>query len=295
MNTKRNILIAFLLNLIFSVFEFFGGIISGSSAILSDAVHDFGDALSIGVSFFLERKSKREADEKYTFGYTRYSILGSIITTLVLLIGSCLVVYGAVRRLIDPSEINYNEMILFAVIGVVVNLSAALITRKGESLNQRAVNLHMLEDVLGWFVVLAAAIIMRFTDITYLDPLTSIAISLFIIYHALLNLKSSFEILLGKCPSSINFQNVKSELQKLDGVNEIKLLQIWSLDENNVCAILKLTYDHANSRLKDEIRNILIGSGVTQPTIELLDENEDGSVYHFKTERNELHHHHHHH
>ncbi len=295
MNTKRNILIAFLLNLIFSVFEFFGGIISGSSAILSDAVHDLGDALSIGVSFFLERKSKREADEKYTFGYTRYSILGSIITTLVLLIGSCLVVYGAVRRLIDPSDINYNEMILFAVIGVVVNLSAALITRKGESLNQRAVNLHMLEDVLGWFVVLAAAIIMRFTDITYLDPLTSIAISLFIIYHALLNLKSSFEILLGKCPRSINSQNVKSELQKLDGVNEIKLLQIWSLDENNVCAILKLTYDHANSRLKDEIRNILIGSGVTQPTIELLDENEDGSVYHFKTERNELHHHHHHH
>ncbi|MBP3387863.1 MAG: cation transporter [Clostridia bacterium] len=293
MNTKRNILIAFLLNLIFSVFEFFGGIISGSSAILSDAVHDLGDALSIGVSFFLERKSKREADEKYTFGYTRYSILGSIITTLVLLIGSCLVVYGAVRRLIDPSEINYNEMILFAVIGVVVNLSAALITRKGESLNQRAVNLHMLEDTFGWFVVLAAAIIMRFTDITYLDPLTSIAISLFIIYYALLNLKSSFEILLGKCPSSINFQNVKSELQKLDGVNEIKLLQIWSLDENNVCAILKLTYDHANSRLKEKIRNILIGSGVTQPTIELLDENEDGSVYHFKTERNELHHHHH--
>ena len=77
MNTKRNILIAFLLNLIFSVFEFFGGIISGSSAILSDAVHDLGDALSIGVSFFLERKSKREADEKYTFGYTRYSIHGS--------------------------------------------------------------------------------------------------------------------------------------------------------------------------------------------------------------------------
>ena len=180
MKTERNILIAFLLNLAFSIFEFFGGFFTGSVAIISDAVHDIGDAASIGASYFLEKKSKKQPDEHFTYGYARYSVIGSVITTLILLVGSLLVIYNAVLRIIHPTPINYGGMILFAIIGAAVNLLAALFTREGDSLNQKAVNLHMLEDVLGWLVVLVGAVIMRFTDIAIIDPLMSIGVAVFI-------------------------------------------------------------------------------------------------------------------
>ena len=177
MKTERNILIAFILNLAFSIFEFVGGIITGSVAIMSDAVHDIGDAASIGVSYLLEKKGEK------------YSLIGAFITTLTLLIGSCVTIYNAIGRLIDPTQINYDGMIVFAIVGVCVNLCAAYFTREGDSLNQKAVNLHMLEDVLGWIVVLVGAIVMRFTDFALLDPIMSIGVSAFILINALRNLK----------------------------------------------------------------------------------------------------------
>lgn len=180
MKTERNILIAFILNLAFSIFEFVGGIITGSVAIMSDAVHDIGDAASIGVSYFLEKKGEK------------YSIIGALITTITLLLGSIVTICNAIGRLIDPAKINYDGMILFAIVGVCVNLCAAFVTREGDSLNQKAVNLHMLEDVLGWIVVLVGAVVMRFTDFALLDPLMSIGVSAFILINAIRNLIEIF-------------------------------------------------------------------------------------------------------
>lgn len=177
MKTERNILTAFILNLAFSIFEFVGGIITGSVAIMSDAVHDIGDAASIGVSYFLEKKGEK------------YSIIGAFITTLTLLAGSIVTICNAIGRLINPAEINYDGMIVFAIVGVCVNLCAAFVTREGDSLNQKAVNLHMLEDVLGWIAVLIGAVVMRFTDFALLDPIMSIGVSLFILLNSLRNLK----------------------------------------------------------------------------------------------------------
>lgn len=177
MKTERNILIAFILNLAFSIFEFVGGIVTGSVAIMSDAVHDIGDAASIGVSYFFEKKGER------------YSLIGAFITTLTLLIGSSITIYNAICRLFAPTEIHYEGMIVFAIVGVCVNLCAAFVTREGDSLNQKAVNLHMLEDVLGWLVVLVGAIVMRFTDFSLLDPIMSIGVSAFILINAIRNLK----------------------------------------------------------------------------------------------------------
>lgn len=177
MKTERNILIAFILNLVFSIFEFVGGIITGSVAIMSDAVHDIGDAASIGVSYLLEKKGEK------------YSLIGAFIMTLTLLIGSIVTICNAIGRLIDPAKINYDGMIVFAIVGVCVNLCAAFVTSEGDSLNQKAVNLHMLEDVLGWIVVLVGAIVMRFTDFALLDPIMSIGVSIFILINALRNLK----------------------------------------------------------------------------------------------------------
>ena len=150
MKTERNILIAFILNLGFSIFELFGGIFTNSVAIISDSVHDMGDAISIGLSYFLEKKSKKDPDNNYTYGYIRYSVLGGLITTLILMVGSILVIYGAITRIIHPVDINYSGMIIFAIFGVIINFMAAYFTSRGDSINQRSVNLHMLEDVLGW-------------------------------------------------------------------------------------------------------------------------------------------------
>ena len=204
MKTEKNILIAFLLNLGFSIFEFIGGFITGSIAILSDSVHDLGDALSICLSYFLERKSKRKADDKHTYGYIRYSVLGGVITTTILLVGSILVIIGAIERLFEPVDINYDGMIIFAIVGVVLNFIAAYVTREGDSINQKAVNLHMLEDVLGWIVVLIGAIVMKFTDIGVLDSIMSIGVALFILINSVKNLKVVVDLFFSKQPDDIN-------------------------------------------------------------------------------------------
>ena len=185
MKTDKNILVAFLLNLSFSLFELIGGILTNSVAILSDAIHDFGDATSIGISYFLERKSHKAVDDTHTYGYLRYSVLGSLITTIILILGSGIMIKESVDRLFHPAPVNYNGMLVLAIIGLTVNFIAALVTRKGDSLNQKSVNLHMLEDVLGWAVVLIGAIIMRFTNIEILDSLMSVAVAIFILFSAI--------------------------------------------------------------------------------------------------------------
>ena len=203
MRTQKNILVAFILNVSFSIFELIGGVLTNSVAIISDSVHDIGDALSIGISYFLEKKSKKEPDDKYTYGYVRYSILGAVITTVILLVGSTFVIVNSIKRLINPVTINYNGMIIFAVFGVIINFLAAYFTKEGDSLNQKSVNLHMLEDVLGWVVVLIGAIIMKFTDISIIDAIMSILVSLFILINTIKNLKSIIDLFLEKIPNNI--------------------------------------------------------------------------------------------
>ena len=183
MKSDKNILIAFLLNLFFSVFEFIGGIITNSISIVSDSIHDFGDAISIGISYILEKVSKKKPNKKYTYGYLRYSVLGALITTIILLIGSILIIYNAIKRIMDPIDINYNGMILFAIVGVIVNFIAAKVTKHGHSLNQKSVNLHMIEDVLGWIVVLIGAVVMKFTDLSIIDPNLSVLVALYIFIY----------------------------------------------------------------------------------------------------------------
>lgn len=297
MKTEKNILIAFILNLLFSVFEFVGGTLTGSVAIISDAVHDIGDAASIGFSYFLERKSKKEPDEIYTYGYTRFSVMGSLITTVILLCGSVAVVYNAVARIISPVAIDYSGMILFAIIGASVNLFAAILTKDGHSLNQKAVNLHMLEDVLGWVVVLVGAIVMHFTDFAILDPIMSIGVSVFIFINAIKNLRKIENLFLEKIPSNIKIQEIKHHLCEIDGVLEVHHIHIWSIDGYNHYATMHVVTDGESSKIKENIRNELKEFNVVHVTLELESSDEHCHYQHCHTEIGEkcLHHHHHHH
>lgn len=274
MKTEKNIFFAFILNLAFSVFEFIGGVFTGSVAIISDAIHDIGDATSIGVAFFLEKKSKKQPDKKYTYGYARYSVIGSVLTTLILLLGSAMIIYNAVLRIISPTEINYNGMIIFAIVGVCVNLGAALLTRDGDSLNQKAVNLHMLEDVLGWVVVLVGAIVMRFTDFYIIDPLMSIGVAIFILINALKNLKEILDLFLEKTPRDISIDEIVEQICEVEGVLSVHHIHVWSMDGHNNYATMHVVVKGDTHTIKHNIRGELKEHGIGHATLEIETEDE---------------------
>lgn len=296
MKTEKNILIAFILNLAFSIFEFVGGIFTGSVAIMSDAVHDIGDAASIGVSYFLEKKSRKQPDEKFTYGYARYSVVGSVITTLILLVGSIMVIFNAAERIINPVEINYNGMLIFAVIGVIVNFGAAFVTRKGDSLNQKAVNLHMLEDVLGWIVVFVGGIVMRFTDFVIIDPILSIGVAVFILINAVKNLQEVLDLFLEKTPQGVSVEEIKEHILSLDGVIDVHHIHLWSMDGHSNYATMHIVTNAEPHEIKEAVREGLSEHGICHATLELEAEGEHCHEECCHTEAKAMpgHHHHHH-
>lgn len=295
MKTEKNILIAFLLNLFFSIFELVGGILTNSIAIISDAIHDFGDSLSIGISYFLEKKSKRKPDSKYTYGYSRYSILGAFITNSILIAGSILVIYNAIERIINPVEVKYHGMLGLAFAGMTINFCAAYFTKDGHSLNQKAVNLHMLEDVLGWFVVLVGAIIMNFTKIDIIDPILSILVALFVMVHAIKSFKEILDLFLVKIPSNIDINELKEHLEQINGVVGIHHIHIWSLDGVNNCATMHVItetsdYDNIKKMIKEEMSE----HGISHTTLEIENKDSDCDELECTTKEVKNHHHHHH-
>ena len=295
MKTDKNILIAFLLNLFFSVFELIGGIFTNSIAIISDAVHDFGDSLSIGISYFLEKKSKKKPDKKYTFGYTRYSVLGAIITNTILIIGSVIVIYNAIKRIIIPVEINHNGMIIFAIVGALVNFIAAYMTKEGDSLNQKAVNLHMLEDVLGWIAVLIGAIVIKLTNFNLIDPILSILVAIYILIHALKSYKKIFNLFLEKTPEEIEIDELKEHILNIKGVEGVHHIHIWSIDGYNHFATMHIVTDTKKvTELKKSIKEELSEHGISHTTIEIESKDECCDEEECCIKEHTVHHHHHH-
>lgn len=268
MKSQKKIFIAFLLNICFSTIELMGGILTHSIAILSDSMHDFGDSMSIGMSYLFEKKSKKKANNRYTYGYLRYSVLGGVITTFILLIGSGVVIYHAVDRCIHPIAINYNGVILLAMFGLIVNLVATYFTHGGESINQKAVNLHMLEDALGWVVVLLGSIIMRFTNWYIIDPILSIAVALFIIVNAIKNLLQILEIFLIKTPKNIDVVEIEENIKRIDGVIDVHHVHIWTLDGERHCATLHVVIPEQNIKIKEEVKKRLKLYGILHATVE---------------------------
>ena len=294
MKSNKSILLAFILNLAFSIFEFIGGTFTNSVAIISDSVHDLGDSLSLGISYFLERKSKKGPNEKYTYGYIRYSVLGSIITTIILIVGSIFVIYNAYERIWNPTIINYNGMILFAIVGVIINICAVYFTRRGDSLNQKAVNLHMLEDVLGWIIVLIGAVVIKFTELVVIDPIMSILVAIYIFMHAIKNLKVALYLFLEKTPNDINIEKIKEDLLKIKNIIDVHHIHIWSIDGYNNYATMHIVSDDDSIKVKQEVRNKLKEYKISHVTIEIENTKERCEDKYCHVENNEIAHHHHH-
>lgn len=235
---SKNIAVAFFLNLGFAVFEIVGGIYTNSVAITSDALHDFGDSISLGVSWYFEKIARRAPSSHFSYGLKRFSIIGAVINSLVLLTGSVIILFQTIPRLIDPTHSDAGGMFWFAIIGIAVNGVAMLRLRSGSSLNERAVSLHMLEDVLGWVAVLAGSIVMYFFDLPIIDPILSLAITIYILYNVYRNLRVAMRIVLQGVPLEIDPAEIESALGAIGGVVSVHDLHVWSMDsEYNVLSV----------------------------------------------------------
>lgn len=271
---SKNIAVAFFLNFSFTIIELVGGLLTNSIAILSDALHDFGDSFSLALSWYFEKISKRSPNKRFTYGYKRFSLVGAMINSVVLLVGSTIVVIESVKRVFDPQEIHAQGMFFLAILGVVINGIAVLRTRKGTGVNERVVSLHLLEDVLGWIAVLIVSIVMLFVDVPVLDPLLSIGISVFVLYNVYRNLKVTFTILLQGVPADVDLIGLQQKLQALEGVESVHDLHVWSLDsEYNIAslhAVIPQPYNNTACilQVKSAIKTLLSDEGIPHATIE---------------------------
>ena len=221
---------AFFLNLSFTIIEIVGGLLTNSVAILSDAVHDLGDSIALALSWRLEHLAGRGADHRRTFGYRRYSVLGALVSALILVAGSTYILLEAIPRILQPESVSELGMLAIAVVGVVVNLLAVLRLRGGSKLNQRVVFLHLIEDVLGWLAVLVASIVMMFVDVPVLDPILSIAITVFVLAKIIPNLRATLRVFLQFAPDGVDVREIASHLGALESVVGVHDLHAWSLD-----------------------------------------------------------------
>ncbi len=239
-NADENILVAFFLNLFFVFVEIAGGFLTNSFAILSDAVHDFGDCIAIGFAYIMERFSNKAPDEKYTYGYRRYSLVSAVITSLILVVGSIFVIAGSVSRITQPKEVHGLGMVVIALFGVVINGIAVLRTRSGTGVNEKAISLHLLEDVLGWIAVLVGSVLIYFFEWYFIDGVLSVLIAVVLIVESAKTIKDIFMVFLERTPEGMNVNALKSELESIDTVENTHHLHVWSLDGEKVMATMHL-------------------------------------------------------
>ena len=269
----KNLKVAFFLNLGFTIIEIVGGIFTNSLAILSDALHDLGDSLSIGLSWYFQKLSTKEGDATYTYGYKRFSLLGAIINGVVLLIGSVFILTEAIPQILDPAETDAQGMMYLAIFGVLVNGAAVLRLRKGSSMNERVISLHLLEDVLGWVAVLIGSLVMMFYEAPWIDPVLSVLIALFILFNVFKSLKASLTIVLQATPDDLNIEGVQSLLASMPVIKDVHDCHLWSMDgEHHVLSthvVLDKNYDlEAMAEIKSKIKTQLKSEGISHVTIE---------------------------
>jgi cobalt-zinc-cadmium efflux system protein len=279
-SSTSNIRLAFFVNILFTVIEAAGGILTNSLAILSDALHDLGDSFSIGLSWYFEKVSGRQRSEAYSYGYRRFSLLGALINSVVLIAGSVLIIARAVPRIINPQPVHVPGMLMFAVAGIVVNGIAVLRLRKGRKINERVIMIHLAEDVLGWAAVLIGSIVMYFTGLTVIDPILSVAITVFVFIQIYRNIRQTLRILLQSVPSGIDSENVKNRLLMNSKIIDVHDLHLWSMDgAYNVSSLHVVVPDETGREdiisVKEWVRQCMKDLGVQHATIEVGWESED--------------------
>ena len=270
MKSSRNMTIAFLLNFSFAIIEFIFGLLFNSSAVLADAVHDTGDALAIGLSTLFEKISTKKEDREYTLGYKRYSLLGAMLTSVILLVGSTLVIVENIPKLFAPEKVNYDGMLVLGIVAIVVNTAASRVVSHGHSHNESILSLHFLEDILGWIAVIVVSLILRFTDWYFLDPLLSLFIAGFILSQALPKFWENIQIFLDHVPNDVDLSQLYQEIAALENVRAITQLNVWTTDGLEKFAMLHICLENPNllAETQDTLRRKLYAYGIAKVTIQ---------------------------
>mgnify|MGYP003091469182 FL=1 len=270
MKSSRNMTIAFLLNFSFAIIEFIFGLLFHSSAVLADAIHDTGDALAIGLSTLFEKISTRKEDRNYTLGYKRYSLLGALLTSVILLVGSTLVIVENVSKLFAPEKVNYDGMLVLGIVAIAVNTAASRVVSHGHSHNESILSLHFLEDILGWLAVIGVSIILRFTDWYFLDPLLSLVIAGFILSKALPKFWENIQIFLDHVPNDVDLSQLYQEIAVLENVRAITQLNVWTTDGLEKYAMLHICLENPNLLAETQavLRQKLLAYGIAKVTIQ---------------------------
>ena len=270
MKSSKNMTIAFLLNFSFAIIEFIFGLLFHSSAVLADAIHDTGDALAIGLSTLFEKISTKKEDRNYTLGYKRYSLLGALLTSVILLVGSTLVIVENIPKLFAPEKVNYDGMLVLGIVAIVVNTAASRVVSHGHSHNESILSLHFLEDILGWLAVVGVSIILRFTDWYFLDPLLSLVIAGFILSKALPKFWENIQIFLDHVPSDVDLSQLYREIAALENVRAITQLNVWTTDGLEKYAMLHICLENPNLLAETQavLRQKLLAYGIAKVTIQ---------------------------
>lgn len=275
----KNIRVAFFLNLGFALIELVGGLLTNSVAILSDALHDLGDSLTLGASWYFAKLSTKERDKEFSYGYKRFSVLGALISSVVLLVGSIFIIVETIPRLLSPVQPDTGGMIILGIIGVVVNGIAALKLSHGHSLNEQAVYLHLLEDVLGWVATLIGAVVMHFTNFPIIDALLSIGIAAFILFNVFKNLRKSFNIVLQGTPQDIDIEKIHGVIGSTTGVIDFHDCHTWTMDGSYHVLSVHLVVQNLQmeelEKIKHEVKDNLRTLGIDHATIEFEQEDAD--------------------
>ena len=269
-----NLKIAFWLNAVFALIEIAGGILTNSIAILSDAFHDLGDSVALGLAWYFQRISTKKRDDVYTYGYKRYSLLGASLSAVILLIGSVIIIFKAIPRLITPEPVHTQGMMYLAIIGIIINGLAMFRLKSGHSQNEKVISIHLLEDVLGWVAVLIASIIMKFYDIPILDPLLSLCITAFILFRVFGNMRQTFRIFMQATPSEEQIIHFRSHLATISGIVDLHDMHFWTMDGSYNVASLHVSVNpdlsfSETERIKLEVRTFLKKEGFEHTTIEI--------------------------
>jgi len=273
-DSTSDLRLAFFLNLSFTIIEIAGGIWTNSLAILSDAIHDLGDSLSLGMAWYLESYAYKDKDKKYSYGYRRYSLLSALINTVVLIVGSVFILSRAVTRLFNPEPVDAKGMILFAVLGIIVNGLAMLRLRGGKSLNAQVVAWHLIEDVLGWVAVLIMSIVLLFTDLYILDPIFSILITSFVLYNVIKNLRKTLALFLQAVPENMDLEMIENRLLAIDNVCSSHHTHIWSMDGEHHVLTTHLVVEEDTSQdevlcIKEDINQLSKEMDFLHTTVEI--------------------------
>jgi cobalt-zinc-cadmium efflux system protein len=276
----KNIRSAFMINLIFTIIEFAGGLLTNSVAILSDALHDFGDSISLGMSWYFQKISQKARDDNYSFGYKRFSVFGALINSVILIAGSVFILWEAIPRLINPQMPDAGGMLILAVLGVAFNGLAFFRVKKGESLNEKVVTLHLLEDVLGWLAVLIASIVMLFFEWPVLDPILSLLIAGYILFNTFKNTNQALKIVLQGTPQNFDISHIENKVKQIEEIQSVHDIHLWSMDGfYNILTIhivLNSNEDlYAVSEIKRKIRQNLKQENIQHITMEFENAGEE--------------------